>query len=63
MMRDGLHPLRLQRLYGIVQKEINQDGINPRKMRLVDTLLLRVLLRRALLRVFESFGRGKRLSA
>ena len=63
VMRNNLRPIRLQRLHGIVQKEINQDGIDAREMRLVDTHLPRVFLCRALLRIFKGLGGGQRLAA
>lgn len=63
VMRNNLRPICLQRLHGIIQKEINQDGIDAREMRLVDTHLPRVFLRRALLRIFKGLGGGQRLAA
>ena len=50
-MRDRLTPIRLISLHSIIKKEIDQDGIDARTVRLVDTLLLRVFLRRAFLLV------------
>lgn len=40
VMRNSLRPIRLQRLHSIVQKKIDQDGIDAREVRLVDTHLL-----------------------
>lgn len=56
MMRNRLTPIRLISLHSIIKKEIDQDGIDARTVRLVDTLLLRVFLRRAFLLVHNRVG-------
>lgn len=58
MVRNSLRSFSLQQLHSIVQEEINQDSIDAREIWLVDTLLPLVLLRRALLLVFEGFSGG-----